>query len=263
MPKKYRTRSEARKERQRLEEQTTCPISLNDFDSSSTIYVHSNIKFDVFYLRNYLLKCPGGVNPVTRDPFRECDIDDINDLCGDGKRALKGEAARRARIQQIEEEANIGYLEDELKQCFTKLEYYWFMRDDQYFNALSNFRNETLEIRMDVLQYRDGESKWIDIVEEFKTFAYQKMIPEHAALDMDMTVLHMRRPLTPHGTSDFEIDTDYSIDDEDSDVDIEVHEPIINFSHAVRYGYGGELNQPVYSTMNPRQLFTEEMEMSS
>lgn len=151
------TRSKTLPLRTRLREQTNCPISLETFDKSTTIFVHNGIKFNALQLQRYLIVVPNATNPITRQIFTILELNQLDRACSNGIKVLKGEHARAASELIQQEENNLIYLENELQNSLHKFLIHF--RHQANYNLLIN---EVNEIRNDVCRVSTHE--WEEMV---------------------------------------------------------------------------------------------------
>jgi len=151
------TRSKTLPLRTRLREQTNCPISLENFDKNTTIFVHGGIKFNAFQLQRYLIVVPNATNPITRQVFSISELNQLDKACSNGIKVLKGEHARAAAEMIQEDDNNLIYLENELQNSLHKFLIHFGHQIN--YNLLIN---EVNEIRNDVC--RVSTHDWEEMV---------------------------------------------------------------------------------------------------
>jgi hypothetical protein len=109
----YATRSKTKRARTILASQTFCPISLEPFDKDTLVFTHNLAKFDALQLRDFLIASPGSLNPVNRAKFTDEDLDLLQKMCAgrsSTRELLRGNAAERAKAEQLAEANNIFFL---------------------------------------------------------------------------------------------------------------------------------------------------------
>lgn len=157
------TRSKTLQLRTRMREQTICPISLEAFTKQSKIFAHDGIKFNGLQLQRYLVLVPGSTNPITRRTFTVPDLMDLDALCDNGIKLLKGEVAQRASEILRQEENNLIFFETELKNALHK-----FLVHHRLQTSYELLLEEVAEIRNDVV--RIGPTEWDQMVLRAESF---------------------------------------------------------------------------------------------
>lgn len=186
------TRSKTNKLKRRLEEQTQCPISLEEFTASSRIFVHDGVKFDAFQLQNYLLKSPDATNPISRSKFTDSDLHGLDVVCNNGQALLKGAEAIYAGNLIRQQECNLSYLEGELQNVLQRhLILYSPMQSD-----FASLADNVCQIRQDICRYGVGE--WTSIAA--RAIVYCSQYPAYCfnvKHDIELLLNPKRHPLTP------------------------------------------------------------------
>jgi hypothetical protein len=126
----YETRSKRAATEERMNSQTRCPISLEEFDSSTVVFRHGGFRFGAKSLYQYLQKCPDASNPVNRLPITDEDVAQLNLLVqGD----LDVGEVRQQKGRELRSNDTLAqFMEEEARHAFSEFIACWdFAGEDQ------------------------------------------------------------------------------------------------------------------------------------
>ncbi len=198
--------------------QGVCPITQAPFEEGDATFVHAGVKFVAGSLRDYLLSCPGAPNPVNREVFQDEHVDALNAMFADapdGRTVAKGASAVRRRDQRTRASTMEFFLDDDARSALGRLALDWDYPDDLYYNAVSEFRNDLLEISRYYMG-DDDPGALRRFLAGVRSAATEMRVPPRAARDLDATLEYIaRRPPPPAPV------LPYAAASDDDDVDAE------------------------------------------